>query len=176
MFALMASLPVMLTDKERRSLRSQIGHMYGHMRRVDRPCHLWIASLDDSMRQLIFHIDNANTWPIHYRSETVLELFPLDKHRVVYLSPDATDLLEDVTADTVYVIGGIVDRNRLKNCTATRLARLVSRRHDCQFSRRCSCKMNNSLNVNHVYEILQTQSATHDWRQTFESACQSASL
>lgn len=157
-----------LTDKERRSLRSQIGHMYGHMRRVERPCHLWIASLEDSMRQLLYQIDNANTWPIHYRTESVLELFPPDKHRIVYLSPDATDLLEDVTADTVYVIGGIVDRNRLKNCTVTEARTLGLQSARLPIFETLQCKMNNSLNVNHMYEILQTQSVTHDWRQTFE--------
>ena len=28
---------------------------------------------------------------------------------MVYLSPDAEEALEDVTSDTVYIIGGIVD-------------------------------------------------------------------
>jgi tRNA (guanine9-N1)-methyltransferase len=158
----------MLTDKERRSLRSQISHLYGFMRRTERPCHVWFASLEDSMRELIFHIDNASSWPIHFRTESVLELFPPDKHRIVYLSPDATEVLDDVVADTVYVVGGIVDRNRLKNATVDEAETLGLKAARLPIFETLQLRMNNSLNVNHVYEILQTQATTHNWRQTFE--------
>jgi Trm5-related predicted tRNA methylase len=36
-----------------------------------------------------------------------------DKSKIVYLSPDATDVLQTVDEDAVYIIGGIVDDNKL---------------------------------------------------------------
>jgi tRNA (guanine9-N1)-methyltransferase len=158
-----------LTDKEGRSLRTQICYLYGFMRRIERPCHVWIANLEESMRQLIFRMGNASAWPMHFHAESVLELFPPDKHRIVYLSPDATDALDDVVADTVYVIGGIVDRNRLKHATRVEAEQLGIRSARLPIFETVRARMNNSLNVNHVYEILHTQSVTHDWRKTFET-------
>ena len=40
------------------------------------------------------------------------ELFPLDK--IVVLSPDSGNVLEDIEPDKVYVIGGLVDENVTK--------------------------------------------------------------
>jgi tRNA (guanine9-N1)-methyltransferase len=157
----------LLTDKERRGLRTQISHIYGFMRRIDKPCHLWVANLDDLMRNIMFSISNAKDWPIRYSRDAVLTLFPPDRHRVVYLSPDATELLDDVHADTVYVVGGIVDHNRLKNTTVAEAKELGLRSARLPIFETIKIKMNNSLNVNHVYEILCTQLATHNWAETF---------
>ena len=38
------------------------------------------------------------------------------RHQIVYLSADAEDELEELSENEVYVIGGIVDRNRHKVC------------------------------------------------------------
>lgn len=42
----------------------------------------------------------------------VLELF--DTNDIIYLTPDATDILEELDKDKVYVIGGIVDESVIK--------------------------------------------------------------
>lgn len=42
----------------------------------------------------------------------VLELF--DTNDIIYLTPDATDMLEELDKDKVYVIGGIVDESVIK--------------------------------------------------------------
>lgn len=43
---------------------------------------------------------------------SILEMFNIDV--VIYLSPDAADMLEDLDKDKVYVIGGIVDESVTK--------------------------------------------------------------
>lgn len=44
-----------------------------------------------------------------------MEIFPKDK--LVYLTSESDDLLEELNEDDVYIIGGIVDHNRLKGLT-----------------------------------------------------------
>jgi tRNA (guanine9-N1)-methyltransferase len=41
-----------------------------------------------------------------------MELFP--KEKLVYLTGDSPNVLEDIEEDKVYIIGAIVDHNRLK--------------------------------------------------------------
>ena len=48
--------------------------------------------------------------------------YPLDK--VVYLSADGDETLEDLKKDEIYIIGGIVDRNRYKFLTFEKAKRL----------------------------------------------------
>ena len=45
----------------------------------------------------------------------MLDVFPHDK--IVYLTGDAEEELEEFDPEEVYIIGGIVDHNRLKNIT-----------------------------------------------------------
>ena len=48
--------------------------------------------------------------------------YPLDK--IVYLSADGDETLEDLKKDELYIIGGIVDRNRYKFLTLQKAKRL----------------------------------------------------
>lgn len=41
-------------------------------------------------------------------------LFDVDKSRYIYLSGDAEDILQNIEDDKIYIIGGLVDRNRHK--------------------------------------------------------------
>jgi tRNA (guanine9-N1)-methyltransferase len=165
-----ARFMALMTDKECRGLRTQLSHAYGFMRRIDHPCHLWVANagtlLNDYMKQLI----GVANWPILFKSESVVELFPPATHSIVYLSPDAPDVLDDVHADVVYVVGGIVDHNRLKRATLNEAKQLNLRTARFPIFETLGAKLNNSLNVNHVYEILCHQSQTHNWAESFRLA------
>lgn len=47
--------------------------------------------------------------------KSYLDLFP--KERLVYLSSESENVLESLNQDDVYIIGGLVDHNRLKGIT-----------------------------------------------------------
>lgn len=51
-------------------------------------------------------------WDIEAFEQGMLQIWPAEK--IVYLSGDAEETLESVEDDKVYVIGGLVDRNRHK--------------------------------------------------------------
>ena len=40
-----------------------------------------------------------------------------DKSKIVYLSPDSNEILEEVHQDHIYIIGGLVDRDVIPNIT-----------------------------------------------------------
>lgn len=55
--------------------------------------------------------------------EDFLSIF--DKERVVYLTPDSENVLDTIDPESIYVMGGIVDHNRLKVSNVNRIARFL---------------------------------------------------
>lgn len=55
---------------------------------------------------------NFSLFQVEMTEVPVLELF--DTNDIIYLTPDATDMLEELDKDKVYVIGGIVDESVIK--------------------------------------------------------------
>ena len=75
--------------------------------------------------------------------------------RLVYLTSDAKEELSEFEADKVYVIGGIVDHNRLKGITHERATAQGVATRRLPLSRYCDMgETTKVLTVNHVFEII----------------------
>lgn len=57
-------------------------------------------------------LKGSDHWNIDYQSQSLTELYRLES--LVYLSSESPHTLSDLDPDKVYVIGGLVDRNRYK--------------------------------------------------------------
>eukprot|EP01031_Cornospumella_fuschlensis_P039847 gene39847-48521_t len=103
-------------QKEKSSIASQLVLIYAFLKRADVSIHLSLCSMNpssyvfDSLQK-----QGLDHWFVDKHSEGAEQIFPKDK--LVYLSPDATEVLETIESDKVYVIGGIVDRSVKKNLT-----------------------------------------------------------
>eukprot|EP00931_Biecheleriopsis_adriatica_P009387 TRINITY_DN110464_c0_g1_i1.p1 TRINITY_DN110464_c0_g1~~TRINITY_DN110464_c0_g1_i1.p1 ORF type:complete len:384 (-),score=74.93 TRINITY_DN110464_c0_g1_i1:23-1174(-) len=103
-----------MDHKELSSLAKQLQLSYTALRDLASPMQLHFTSL---------HPGNAcidaltrrgyRKWLVHVHEEPVWELFDLE--RLVVLSPDAEEDLDEVLEDYIYVIGGIVDRQIRRN-------------------------------------------------------------
>jgi tRNA (guanine9-N1)-methyltransferase len=67
-------------------------------------------------------------WKIHLSSSDVMSIPEAQSHEIVMLSPDATDSLDSINPNSMYVIGGLVDRTRKK---AESLKKAMERRVKC---------------------------------------------
>ena len=99
------------SEVELRSLARQLSTSYSIMKQSDKPINLILTSLDvdrnkDSIQALERY--GLKNWKIDRYSTSPVESFP--EKKIIYLSPDADDVLGEIEEDTVYVIGGIVDR------------------------------------------------------------------
>lgn len=95
------------------------------------------------------------------------EIYP--KEKIVYLTSESDNVLDDVVDDKVYVIGGIVDHNRLKGIThedATKRGLYTARLPLDEYVDMQSRKV---LTVNHVFMILLGVLNTHDWAKTLSA-------
>ena len=159
-----------MSEKERKSLARQLSYSYSSLRKCVcaglNPVALSIVGLDDDMK---LHLSNAargwNAWPIKVTPKSLGDVYGEDggdggggggdMKRLVYLTHDSENVLEELDENCVYVIGGIVDRNRLKGVTAEKAQSLgirTARFNLDEFVR--LQKGTRVLTVNHCVDIL----------------------
>ncbi|NXN16093.1 TM10B methyltransferase, partial [Indicator maculatus] len=99
--------------------------------------------------------------------ESYLDLFPLEA--VVYLTPDSENVLEDIDANKVYVLGGLVDESIHKKLTlqraqeqALQTARLPIREYMVK-STSTRNYHSETLAINQVFDVLSTYYKTQSW-------------
>merc|ERR1711953_110623 len=79
---------------------------------------LHLASLGpDNVALPAFEAIGFRKWLIHVHADSCWTVF--DAKKLVILTPDADEDLEDVDEDSIYVIGGIVDRTVRKGQSRT---------------------------------------------------------
>ncbi|KAF0716591.1 Aste57867_2769 [Aphanomyces stellatus] len=155
-----------MSNKEVNSLSKQIKFCYGVVKRMENPFSLTVTNCTEGSRiEAALDRFSAKKWPIMLKPESVGDLFPAED--LVFLTPDATTLLDTVDPSKVYVIGGIVDRSRVKGRSlkaATALgvatARLPIQEHVTDRY------TDHILNVNTVLEILASIQSGKDWPTT----------
>ena len=102
------------TEKEMKSLRSQINHCYGSNAHAAIQLPLHLTSFTGPVKEACSVLAGFDTWNIAKHEESYLECFPKDT--IVYLTSDSPTVLDTFDNNCVYVIGGMVDHNRLKVC------------------------------------------------------------
>lgn len=149
-----------MSDKELNKLSSQLRRLYGSNRHSSTPLKLYFTHFPSSCRLYQICVEKHQgfeRYSVEMRSESHVKLFP--KESLLYLSPDAPDALPTtpLSADTVYIIGGLVDETVHKNislssaraegiqCKQLPIDELMER------SGGTGCKI---LTVNQVFDIL----------------------
>mmetsp|Transcript_37155 Transcript_37155/g.87093 ORF Transcript_37155/g.87093 Transcript_37155/m.87093 type:complete len:364 (-) Transcript_37155:124-1215(-) len=158
-----------LSDKEVKGLVQQVLYCYGANRKAARPVRLVLSGVVEGSvtRERLAKLSGFDTWLCQTSEKPYIDLF--EKDRLVYLTADTENIVREFDKDKVYVIGGIVDRNRLKGRTrekadeqgiATAALPLAEYIHMGQSSR--------VLTTNHVLDIIHEHQASGNWRSTFE--------
>jgi len=99
---------------EHTSLAKQIQLCYGYLKTSSIPFQMHLTSLSDDNR-VRSRLDNFGylNWKMHLHEKPYWEVFP----KVIVLTPDAEDELDDVDPNATYVLGGLVDKTVSKNQT-----------------------------------------------------------
>jgi tRNA (guanine9-N1)-methyltransferase len=116
-----------MTKKERNSLAGQIRYCYSHNKHSPFPCRLTATTVGGETLQHLQNVSGYEEWAkraFTITGDALNDYFKSDLHNVVYLTSDAEHVLTNLDDSKIYVIGGIVDRNRLKGATLERAAQL----------------------------------------------------
>jgi tRNA (guanine9-N1)-methyltransferase len=157
-----------MSPKELLSLTQQIMYSYASNKDAKRPVRLCIVGVSEEHCSMIKKLPGFPQWYVTITTETLASLVgkeTTDTSRFTYLTADSENVLDiDVVgpADTL-VIGGLVDRNRLKNATATKAAELGIRAAQLPIGEYMQMRSSKVLTVNHVVEILTEVLDHRDW-------------
>lgn len=173
----------LMTDRQLDSLSQQLGLCHAAAKRTcdenGRPAMTHcLSSYGGRLETRMQQIHGSSAWPQARHRGTWLDVAaasgwraePLSSadRRLVYLSAEGEETLDAIDADTVYVIGGLVDRNQHRGLTHRRAvaagvptARLPLEEH---------MQMNaegrgRALTVNHCFELLLLRRQGVRWQE-----------
>ena len=112
-----------MTNKEINSLSLQIRYCYATNCRSPQPCYFTVTSLHGETLKNMHNVSGFEDWAnkgFRHTSDPLEKHFSNQLSSVVYLTSDSENVLEYLQDDKIYVIGGIVDRNRLKRAAMDR--------------------------------------------------------
>jgi len=112
-----------LSDREVKALVQQVLFCYGSNRSALRPVRLVLSGVKPGSHTLE-RLQKLAGFPKSWQGVTILEQRYIehfdsdrDRHRLVYLTADTDTVVRTFEPEKVYIIGGIVDHNRLKGST-----------------------------------------------------------
>lgn len=156
------------TPQEIKLMVNQMKAMYAANRRAEAPFHLTYTSVTGMVvSEASTRLEFQNWKGITHTDKHFSTVFPAQD--MVYLTPDTNNVLTEVRDDKVYVVGGLVDRNRLKGFTAKRATELglTIARLPIQEN---IVLANKVLTTLHVVQILHHVHAhPGDWKGAFEA-------
>ncbi|XP_076065717.1 tRNA methyltransferase 10 homolog B-like [Oratosquilla oratoria] len=159
----------LMTQKEKTRLALQLGRVYGSNKKFLHPAHIHFVNLreDSTFYQLCCAKNEGFQDYIVSRSEfSVTQLF--QSKDIVYLSPDAQNVLTGIDVNKVYVIGGLVDETvkKQQSFTFARNESIPSARLPIKeiLVKGDSGTFNTILTINQVFDILMTYLDFQDWR------------
>jgi len=184
------SFAATLSEVEQRSLWRQLQVCWGANRRAVAPLSLHLTSLAGCPSQGIemgwpsertppssaVERVRALGWTVGVHEGAVTEHF--DRSSVIYLSPDADTVLETLQTDTVYVMGGLVDRSVRRGASLCRAAQLGVRAARLPLQEHAPSVHNGRLplTLNAVLELLLHANAGGEWADAIVAALPERSL
>ena len=158
-----------MTQKELNSLALQIRYSYSCNRKADYPVYYSVSGLDGTVLESMKKVEGfPQQWlkrAFRYSEKPLLQLHP-DKSKLVYLTSDSENTLDHLEDDKIYVIGGIVDRNRLKRAAIDRAEQDGIATAKLPITDHLQLVTTKVLTCNHVFEILlKYRQNGNDWKK-----------
>lgn len=85
--------------------------------RCSNPGHLWLTGCVGEMGNQLQRLPGFDKWIIEKESRSYIEALQDQKENLVYLTADSETVLDQLDPKKMYIVGGLVDRNRWKGIT-----------------------------------------------------------
>ncbi|CAK88351.1 unnamed protein product (macronuclear) [Paramecium tetraurelia] len=153
-----------MTIQEKTSLYKQIELCHSNNFKSAKPLNLIVTSLTEDFQQLL-NKSNASNWGIQLNEKPYIDLF--NKEDLVYLTGDTDNVMDEFNQEEVYIIGGLVDHNRLKLITYNKAIEQGIKTKKLPIN--LNLKTSSILTVNQVFEILLRRNNGEDWSDSVQN-------
>ena len=159
----------LMIDKELNHLANQAKRVYSSNKACPSPFDLYFINLSKSSRTFKLCCEKNTgfeNYSLTFAENGAEDLF--ETQNIVYLSPDSDHVLEDVTDDCVYVIGGLVDDSVKKNtsqlfCDHLNITTAKLPIEDFMSRSESGGTFKQILTINQVFDTLLNFHQTKDW-------------
>jgi len=144
--------------------------LYGINVNTTRPFQLHFIDFHGPITDLLqSSVPGFDSWLVKKSTEGLQDgIFPRPES-VVYLSPDSESDLTHLEPDTVYCIGGLVDRQRQKFVTQNRAQHLSIKTAKLPIRNHIRCNGRDTvLTLCDVVQLLCDFAISNDWREVFQ--------
>ncbi|RHZ82851.1 hypothetical protein Glove_103g52 [Diversispora epigaea] len=156
-----------MTDTEITSVTSQLTRCYSANRSSIHPVTLFFTSYGGRVRERFNDKlkDHVNWKQVVFETRSYLEC--LNKDDLIYLTADSTNTLDVLDENKVYIIGGIVDKNRHKDICYEKAIKENIATAQLPIGNYIELATRKVLTINHVFEILVRWLENKDWKKAF---------
>ncbi|KAI8524892.1 hypothetical protein RHMOL_Rhmol13G0184800 [Rhododendron molle] len=144
-----------------------IMYCYAMNARCSSPGHLWLTGCHGEMEIQLQRLPGFDKWIIEKENRPYVEAFQDRKEHLVYLTADSENILEELDPRKIYIVGGLVDRNRWKGITMKKAEEQGIQTAKLPIGNYLKMSGSKVLTVNQVIEILLKFLETRDWKTSF---------
>lgn len=148
-----------MTEDEMKDMAKQSQTCYAYCRRLPTATQLHLLGIEPFLDQYKPFLPGIMNWKIH-KNETIENYL----EKAIYLTAEAEETLETVEKGKMYIIGGIVDRNRMPGICHERANTHGITRRKLPIKENISFKSRCVLTVPHVYQLLLKVGTGSSWR------------
>lgn len=154
---------IYMKDEELKKLCKQLNRCYAINRRSSMPVQLWLTSINGKIKELLNRLQPGHfNWDCHYTDKHWSDIFPTKKFqdKLFYLSGDSSENIPNCkqiqeSNDFIFIIGGLIDKNRHKGLTLTRAIDEFCVKHGkLPICDNIKINQRTILSVPHVFEIM----------------------
>lgn len=150
-----------------KSLASQISYCYGLNKKAKQTFSYHLASYTGLIKEELDAMGGHN-WYVNYYDQNIagiLDNAKFENKEVIYLSPDSQERLTEINSNTVYIIGGLVDKPVSKYRSLDKANNLGIKTAKLPLDDYMNNLVSPALNINTVIEIMSNFIETNSWEE-----------
>ncbi|XP_012269098.2 tRNA methyltransferase 10 homolog A [Athalia rosae] len=155
----------LMIDKDIAKLIKQILRCYTLNRRASAPMQFSLTSFNGKSKQEMAKHNGYEHWDVQFYAESYLARYPRDK--IVYLTSESENVIENLEPECIYVIGGLVDHNSQKGHCHNLAVKEGIKHGRLPITKFLHMKARKVLTVDHVFEILLKVTEGKTWQEAF---------
>jgi len=156
-----------MTEKDIKSLWKQIEFSRHANLATPKNFKLYLTSLQGKLAERLEKDKGAKSWnDVSFEKRHYDEIF--DKKSLVYLSSESENVLKTLDPTKSYIIGALVDHNRLKGITFEKAKKEGIETAKLPIAEYCELNSRSVISVNQVVELLVDFLNTNDWAKSVD--------